>query len=212
MSTEEQNSTDRQVAEAQVIRRKDLTDLGESFIQALAPVGALVASQQEAVKVMQRLNIAAECQADSTRRQTYAIWGSIFLAFVVLGTLYQVADKLNQQSHRMDEIHQNMADNVKLLKELAVAAQDTNKSVTAAEERAATQPTVQLVPELDPEKAKRAPMKLRIENPTPDVVTPEAPKPLVTPAPPKIAAPAPSAVLKGPKGATVEIPIPAESF
>jgi hypothetical protein len=183
---------------SQIIRRQDLVELGDKFTAALLPVATLVQFQQESIHTMERLHAGMEYQARATRMQTMFLWAVMVTAVVVLCLVYNVANKVEEQSLRMGSIQSQLNSTVDKVQLLSRTTKETNDSVSAAEERARTQPTVQLLPELDPEKAKRAPMKLRIETPS-EESSPKAPS-------------APPAGSAGPstdahKGATLEIPI-----
>ncbi len=178
---------------AQSIRRKDLIDLGNDFTQALKPIATLVEHMKEGNQYTQELRVAV-------RRQTYAIWGVIVLVVAVLVFLYTVATQVKQNSQDTEDLQKDLTGALEELRDITAVAQETNESVVAAEKRAFMQPTVQLVPELDPEKAKKAPMKLLIETPR------------------ELPSNKPASASRRPRGksasksATVEIPISAEAF
>lgn len=183
---------------ARSIRRQDLVDLGNDFTQALKPISTLVEHMKDG-------NERVDALRGAVRRQTYAIWGVIVLVVVVLARMYSLSVRQEANSLNTAALQKDLAGALVELKAITKVAAKTSESVEAAEERALTHPTVHLVPETDPEKAKTAPMKILIE--TPREMPREALATKGSSSSHKSAKRKPSM-----KSATVEIPIPAEAF
>ncbi len=192
-------SQEDQEQDSQVIRRSDLVELGKSFADALQPLGALVSHMQES-------NIRYSNSENSLRAVGH--WLKVAVALLCLLLMLQVFFALlmlqgvNNQTIAIDKqaaIEQLQTATTAELNRLKASTTVTAEKVTKAEERADSQASLSLVPELDPVKARRSPVKLRITPPVTAAVDPEP----VASAKPEPAHPAPK---------PVEIPLSAGSL
>ena len=143
---------------AQAVRRADLASLGNDFKKALSPITLVV-------ELLKDSNIEMMALSEAQRRQTRATWGTLALMVIMLLGLGVLMLFVHRNSVNTNNIQRSVATNIKILEGLASTAQSTNASVNAAEARALTQPTMHLLPELDPVKAEKAPLKIVIEAP-----------------------------------------------
>lgn len=152
--------------ESQVIRRRDVVDLGATFTQALSPLGDLVVE-------MKSQNVNTKLTSTHVRR--LVIWMTILSAGWVY-TSYMDHKNAEVTKNTADQQSSMVSDNKKLqtdltqtnkeLRELVALAREIDKTVDDIEEDQDTKPQLELVAETDPVKAKKAPMKLRVTPPT----------------------------------------------
>jgi len=157
---------------SQVIRRQDLTDLGDTFKKSLAPVLSLVGLTKEQNLLVKDSN---HCVKDTNYKQK---WHSICLIILTAGFI-AVAVAQTRTSNDQDEtiklqkemvaggtqVQKDLAEVTKELRELMQHARKTREDVADIKEDQDEEPAVQLVAETDPIKARKAPMKVRILPP-----------------------------------------------
>lgn len=137
------------VTYSQVIRRQDLIELSANFVRALTPLGTVIeqlAHAHQAVKDVRRVVLLC----------VILVLLSFLLAVVLLF-------RMEASMADMETLHRK---NEALARSVAQATVEIRKTKSVAErteKRAAEQTTVQLVPETDPAKARRSPVKLVIE-------------------------------------------------
>ena len=155
---------------SQHIRRADLLKLGQEFQMALSPIGTVVALLKDS-------NVEIAGLRRAQKRQTHATWGIMALVLITLGVVGFAVSEVRSNIRRTARIQASVSGNIKALESLSSTTKHMNASVSAAEKRALERPTMQLVPELDPVKAVKAPMKIVIEAPTPTPVERAIPGP-----------------------------------
>jgi hypothetical protein len=169
VSQEKQPSEGTVNEDAQVIRRKDLSDLADTFKGALSPVLELVGLVGDQNILVKETNKRV---TDTNHKQK---WQSIWLIALTAGFI-AVAIAQTRTSSDQDEtakgqqelvkggvqVQKDLAEVTKDLRELVEHARKTREDVADIKEDQADDPEVQLVAETDPIKARRAPVKVRI--------------------------------------------------
>lgn len=172
MSQEKQQNEGTVSQEAQVIRRKDLTDLADTFKQALCPVQnlvGLVGDQNVLVKETNR-----QVKDTSHKQKWQSVWLIAltigFIAVAVAQTRTSSAQDVTAKSQKQlvesgAQVQKDLSDVTVELRGLVALAKKTGQQVEDIKENKETEPEVQLVAETDPVKARRAPVKVRILPP-----------------------------------------------
>jgi hypothetical protein len=147
---------------SQVIRRKDIRELGDDFKKALRPLSTLVDRMKEQ-------NIDSR---HTKKRMVWVVRWLIMLSvggLAVLAMLYVANRMMTKAALLMDESNlrqKQMQDEQRQLfdelKKLTSVAKETKKTVEGIEEEQEEKAKVELVPETDPVKALHAPVKVRI--------------------------------------------------
>lgn len=191
---------------SQVIRRKDLVDLGETFKVALSPIAALVETNKE-----QNTNMSAllhEMQKQSRHMARIQRWMVGIAVSAVLGiaahlsalwSLRNITIRVDSTTTQLDEMAKQVAQAEKAASEARSEAQ-TISSVQAS------QPRVELVPETDPKKAEEAPVRIRVVAPAASVMDISAPPPASSKAAKAVSGAVPTPAPARPQ-VTAEIPI-----
>ena len=151
--------------ESQVIRRKDIVALGGNFTSALKPLSKILGE-------MKLQNISTKLTSIHVRR---LVWWMTLLSLGGGYTVYMdhknvslVSSTAEMQSSMMvenKELHNDLEQTNRELRELLRLAKETNKTVEDIEEEQDSKTQLELVPETDPVKAKKAPVKLRVLPP-----------------------------------------------
>lgn len=184
------------------IRRKDLISLGSTFKQALSPLSKVLEHiKQTSLQysdVLMHLRFGRRLQLFATLLQIVVLAVMVHSAYL----LWQGAKKQDLHLKEQIKIRDRTDKALDQLGKLVETTKETQRTV----ETEASKPSVQLVQELDPEKAKKAPMKLVIET---ESEAPAAPQPKAAPTTHK----KPTSKKKAaPKRRSLEIPIPADSL
>lgn len=187
---------------SQVIRRKDLTQLGGTFKESLSPLTSIL-------EHMKGLNARWSASNKQLKRVTWFQLGITVMTLTCLVVLlialrfsWEALELVQEHTNTLGNLEKQFDAQTKKLKELETVAHTTEKKVEQVQEEQDTKPTLELVPETDPVKARRAPVKLRVKAPVRPSPEPKASMPKENPevsskqAPPTMA----------------EIPLSAESF
>jgi len=191
----------------QVIRRRDVKQLGETFKESLSPLGQILQHMQE-------LNL--NWGLSNTRMKRLVLWQVVLLG-LSLGSLLMLAlayqqmrlalSKLTDNAAQLHEVQVSMQANVEELQKVRTSTFNTEVAVEAVKKEQEERPKLELVPETDPVKAMRAPVRLRVLPP------PSAAVPLLAPLSSSgaggMADPSPP---PAPPAAIADIPLPAEGF
>lgn len=173
---------------SQVIRRKDIAELGDKFASSMAPMG-------QVLEEMKLQNITSK----QTNRQVkmLAVWlTTLTVAFTAGIILEYYNNRVTRQTSALQR--QAVADGHRLKTEISGIAQEIQSLIATAKDidegveevRAGKEsaPKVELVAETDPVKARTAPVKVRITPPKkskePEPAAQAAPKPTPAPRPP----------------------------
>jgi hypothetical protein len=187
---------------SQVIRRKDLLTLGSTFKDALLPMKSIL-------EHMKGLNARWSAGNKQMRRLALFQLGVTLLSLsclvillIALKYAWASLTLMEQHTDKLGNLEKEFNAQTKQLSELENVAHNTEQKVQEVKEDQDTKPTLELVPETDPVKARRAPVKLRVTAPAKPAPLPKASMPVNEPevsskkAPPTMA----------------EIPLSAESF
>ena len=154
------------------LRRQDLIDLGEVFKTALAPVGAIV-DHMKAQNVTSA-DLLKQMEQQSARMGRLQRWVVLLtLTCAVLTTVSLLAAyQLTRLTAQTDDVSSHMTKTAHRLSTLAADVTKARASVEATREEVAVVSSaqavatrVELVPETDPKKARRAPMRVRVVAP-----------------------------------------------
>lgn len=158
--------------DAQVIRRQDLTDLGNTFKEALGPVQGLVGLVGDQNALVKETNQQSK---DTNRKQKWlGIWLIMLTAGFFMGVVKQVQTSWDQEETAKlqrelieggAKVQKDLAAVTTELRGLVKLSKKTGKQVEDIKEEREDEPEVQLIAETDPIKARRAPMKVRIIPP-----------------------------------------------
>lgn len=142
---------------SQVIRRRDLLDLGASFTTAIAPM-------KEVIEHMKGL---AHGLRHVTRVQLLLSILGVVTLVAGIALILEAHSTSKKQASVIDKLVRNLDDTTSKLDELLDVVKNTRADVKRVSDAEAKAPKLELVPETDPGKALHAPTKLRI---TPSVL------------------------------------------
>lgn len=155
--------------ESQIIRRRDISDLSGTFAKLEEPLGELITSMQEQNVALKRAN----------RVLTLVVWCLLVLVvagvvgiglhFVGITKSYNTARRIDESVGKLAEMQKKVEDLVGDVEDVKDTADETKKKVDEVREEQGTKPQLELVPETDPVKARRAPVKLRVKAPVKDI-------------------------------------------
>lgn len=152
-------------ADSQVLRRQDLADLGGTFKDALRPL-------KEILDHMRGLNARYAASNRQLRRVTRfqvaisLVSASILLVLVVtVGYMWRALDMLESHTTTLGQLEEDVKAQTSELTKVKQTTQQTEERVAKAEEKQDSAPTLELIPETDPVKARRAPVRLRVKAP-----------------------------------------------
>lgn len=151
--------------ESQIIRRKDIADLSNTFAKLEDPLGKLITSMQEQNVALKRAN----------RVLTLVVWCLLVLAvagvagiglhFVGIVKSYNTAGRIDESVNKLADMQKKVEDLVGDVEDVKDTTDETQKKVDEVREEQDAKPQLELVPETDPVKARRAPVKLRVKAP-----------------------------------------------
>lgn len=146
--------------EAQVIRRQDLLDLGESFKEALSPIADLVKHVQEQNVTSNELLLSMAKHDEGIKRVNRWLLLLAFGALVAISihivsvlNLYRMVLRMETTAEELNKLARKVDDGNKVTKNVKSAVEEQTKG-----------PCVAVVAEDDPEEAKEAPLKVRITS------------------------------------------------
>jgi hypothetical protein len=188
--------------ESQVLRRRDLQDLGVTFTEALKPLKSVLSE-------MKGLNVRYASANRQLRHVTRFQLGITLVTLLSLASLvfmlinlWNALGVLEQQAVALGQLQKDVGEQANQLRQLKSTALETKKQVAEVKQEQDEKPQLELVPETDPVKARRAPVKLRVKAP----VSPKAP--------PSMSVPTSSAGVSSKRAApaVAEIPLSTDSF
>lgn len=145
-------------ATSQVIRRKDLLALGESFREALDPLRGLVECMKKQVAGMQRL------QQWLLTLTAISMMGVVMHLLALRSTL-NTSRELARTVVQLDDIERRMQSMSTAAARAAVAAEATKASTQALASAQAQAPVVELVESVKKTGQRKAPVFLRVSAP-----------------------------------------------
>ena len=156
---------------SQVLRRQDLSDLAGTFREGFKPLREILAERKG-------LNVRYAASNRHLRSVTrFQIGISILSAaslgvlVIALGYAWAALELMEQHTEKLYELETQFREQTRKLNDLQDTANHTEQEVAAVKKEQESKPQLELVPETDPEKAKKAPVKLRVKVPTkPDAV------------------------------------------
>lgn len=188
----------------QVIRRRDIKHLGETFKSSLSPLS-------QTLQHMKELN--TNWGISNLRMKKLVLWQLVLLvlslgSLVMLTMAYQhmklALEKLTDNALQLQEVQKSLQSNVEELQKVRTSTFNTEVAVEAVKKEQEERPKLELVPETDPVKAVRAPVRLRVLPP------PSAAAPLLAPL--SSSGAGGSADPSPPPAAIADIPLPAAGF
>lgn len=189
-----------EAGDSQVIRRQDLVELADDFKEALKPVGTVIEHVKESNFRYTRTN-------SRLKHVTWWLAAVVVLLVLTLGavlyalyTLGVTAKRVDETATRQGNMEQQFQTTATELGKVRTTTEDTQQKMAKAKEREDSKPTVELVPEEDPVKARKSPLKVRVT----------APKGSAVPTPTAVHVLPRRPAQKKPK--SVEIPISAEAL
>lgn len=150
---------------SQIIRREDLVNLGNAFKSSLSPVGGLVdhVKQQNDNSVLLLEGMKSQAR-HADRLQRWVLYLTLVISvgiLIHLGSLYrltQVSKQVDSTAKKLESVSTAVVS----VKKSAEATQAGVEEVSQAQSEASR---VELIPELDPMKAKEAPLRVRVVTP-----------------------------------------------
>lgn len=143
---------------SQVIRRRDLLELGTSFRESLTPLKDLVEYMRRQVASVDRL-----------QSWLFVLVGlatvGMVLHFMALMAVYNTSRDLEQTVNKIDQLEQRVNNVNTSANRAASAAEAAQKDTRAIASAQASAPLVELIPEPDPVRARSAPVILRVSSP-----------------------------------------------
>jgi hypothetical protein len=152
--------------DSQVIRRKDLVELGDDFKRALSPITVVISHLERTNKDVRLTRLLVLLVAA--------------LAAVVLVVLFLVVRQVAGVVQQVEGLHSRGVVAVEELEKLTVAVTQAKASTERVEEASKSQSTLQLVAETDPVRARKAPVKLVIQPPAASTSSPPEKKPVMS--------------------------------
>jgi len=146
----------------QSIRRQDLRDLGTTFSAALKPLTQVLARMKDLNTV---LNKSAAQSLRFNLYQLAVIALSILTLCVLAAGYFSLRGSykvLVQHTDTLRALEGQVEGQAKLLKQLRETARSTETTVAAVKKEQDTAPQLSLIPETDPVKARRAPVRLLV--------------------------------------------------
>jgi cell division protein FtsB len=146
-------------------RRQDLLDLGGTFRESLSPL-------REILDHMRGLNVRYAASNRQLRAVTrfqvvISLLSIVSLSFlvVIIISLWHALDVLQSHTTALHALEEEVVSQAKNLTQIRDTAKKTEARVAEVREEQDQKPTLELIPETDPVKARRAPVKLRVKAP-----------------------------------------------
>jgi hypothetical protein len=160
---------------SQVIRRQDIMGLSDTFKESLSPLLQILGHMKE-------LN-ARWSQSNHVLRRVTAFQlllsglslGGLCLMVMTLWYTWRALLLLDEHTAKLGHLEQQFGAHAQQLEALRVTAQSTEVQVAEVREGQEQKAQLELVPETDPVKALRAPVKLRVMAPVASATASVAP-------------------------------------
>jgi cytoskeletal protein RodZ len=177
----------------QTIRRRDLKKLGDTFEKSMRPL----------CEVLQHMKALNNNWTVSNRQLKHVLRFQLLLLLLSLGSLallglaaqhmQQALLQLADNTEKLQQVQGSVQATVEELRKVRTSTSNTEEVVEAVKKEQDARPQLELVPEPDPVKARRTPVRLRVLPPV------QAPLPV----------PSASLVPSASASAVAEIPLPA---
>lgn len=150
---------------SQLLRRRDLTTLGGTFTESLQPLKEILAE-------MKGLNLRYSTSNQQLHRVTRFQQGITLVSIVSLMVLlftvvyvWQALGVLKRHTQTLQELEGKVTAQAAELVQLKGAAMETRQQVAEVKQEQDENLQLELVPETDPVKARKSPVKLQVKAP-----------------------------------------------
>lgn len=151
------------------VRRQDLIDLGNTFSAAVRPIEQLMALVREQNDTQRDTNSRVKSTSKQQAKHGWLLL-ALTVGLITVGAVQIRASVLQSRTskqqeeatHDISQTRKELGELAKEMRGLVAVAKKTKENVDDIKEEQAVEPSVQLVPETDPVKAKKSPVKVRI--------------------------------------------------